>query len=414
MSKRTKTVPMNRFPTSAAPVGTVTGTCCPKMAGVPYYWSGAGPVTTSASRHWSTPATVDTSVTTCPITFGFDDRTNMPEPDDRSKKEYWNRSGAPGTSGGRRDLDGSTWVCVGVGQSANVELRFIGHASVACINNVTITVDDSSKATVAPAAFTTQSSKLSIQGVAEGECTITAICNTKPIGWCHASIYNPGVATVSVWRVNLQDVTGANLTSNAPITAADITAIRDTLNKVYGQCAVSWIVQNGGMITYTTPTSVTNYNNTLAKDIFPSVYAQFFSDFAANSTPSAAPGIDLYYFEPIVFAGSVTAYHGSGGVANGIPSRQCMIFASITSAWGQELLPHELGHCLGLFHPNDSRSSSSQLPDNFRLPMATTGTGNNSDNTMYSDHINLMGYGAGSPPNSSLRYGQWKTVQSTI
>jgi hypothetical protein len=44
--------------------------------------------------------------------------------------------------------------------------------------------------------------------------------------------------------------------------------------------------------------------------------------------------------------------------------------------------------------------------------MVTTNTGGNSDNVMYSDHINVMGYGAGPPPNSALRYGQWSIVQS--
>lgn len=410
MSKRSAPVPMDKFPTSAAPVGAVSSTCCPTMAGFPTYWSGAGPVTASAPN--TTHGTVDT-VVSCPTTFGFDDRTNMPEPGDRGTKEYWNRPGAPGTSGGRRDLDGSTWVCVPVGGTADVDIRFVGHAGLACIRNVSITVDDTSKATVTPTAFSAQSTRLTIRGVAEGECTITAICNGAPIGWCHAAVYNPGVAIVSVWRVNLQDASGANLTSAAAITATDITAISNNLNQVYGQCAMSWTVQNRGTITYSTAQSITNYNNTLAKDIAPiGVHSQFFADFAANSTPSAAPGIDLYYFEPMVFAAPVTGYGHAGGIANGIPSRQCMIFAPIQGVWGQTLLPHELGHNLGLFHPNDPRSASSQLPDNFRLPMVTTGAGSNSDNVMYSDHINVMGYGAGPPPNSALRYGQWHMVQS--
>ncbi len=401
---------MDRFPDSAAPVGTVASTCCPTMAGMPRYWSGTGPVTAAAP---ATTEAVDTSVVSCPTTFGFDDRTNMPEPDDRGSKEYWNRSGAPGTSGGRRDLDGSTWVCVGVGGTADVEIRFIGHSGLACIGNVSITVDDPSKATVNPTAFTAQSTKLTIQGVAEGECTITASCNGAPIGWCHAAVYNPGVATVSVWRVNLQDASGANLTSADAITAADITAILTNLNQVYGQCAVSWTVRRRGTITYSTERSIRNYNNTLAKNIAPlDVYSEFFDDFAANSILSPAPGLDLYLFEPRSFTAPATTYDKAGGIANGIPSRQCMIFASISSPWGMTLLPHELGHNLGLFHPNDSHSASSQLPDNFRLPMVTTNTGGNSDNVMYSDHINVMGYGAGPPPNSALRYGQWSIVQS--
>jgi len=79
--------------------------------------------------------------------------------------------------------------------------------------------------------------------------------------------------------------------------------------------------------------------------------------------------------------------------------------------WGLTLLTHELGHCVGLYHPNDTSDSAGlakQLPDNFRLPLVTGANG------MQDDHINLMGYGADPAPGASLRYGQWDVVQTRL
>lgn len=415
MSKRSAPTAPERFPTSVAPVGTVTGTCCPKFAGTPKWW-GAGAETTSSkasARSW-----VVDPIRPAPTDFGWDNRTNIPTSSNRGSQEYWTRPGAPGTSGGRRDLDGSTWVGVGVGATAEVELKFVGQAGAACIGNVSIAVDDAAKATVTPTSFGTASARLVITGVAAGECTVTLSCAGAPIGWCHVAVYTPRVANLTIWRVNLQDAAGTtNLTSNAAFSAGDVTTVRTTMDDCYGQCAVTWAVTNGGILTYTTPGSVTAYNQSLKKNIAPNSARRstLFSDIAAaNPAAAAPPALNLYYVEPLVFDAGVSRYSKSGGVANGIPANEAMIYAPMSGSWGLSLLPHELGHCLGLFHPNDSNSSTSQLPDNFRLPLVADPSGSGTVNCMYSDHINLMGYGAEPPPLSAMRYGQWETVQATL
>ena len=403
MSKRISPVPLDHFPASIAPVGSVVAVCCPQMAGVPTWWD-TSPVTQIDNnlRGW----TVD-NVVISPGTFGFDDRTNIPKASDRGTKEYWNRSGAPGSPAGRLENDGASWVSVPTGGTAEVELTFVGQAGASCISNASVTVDFARMATIAPTTFTTASNKLTVTGVLEGECTVTVSCGGKPIGWFHVAVYDPKIVNVTVWRVNLTNAAGTtDLTSAAPLSASDMATIQNTLDTVYAQCTVSWNVTNGGVITYTNPVSVTLYNNTFAQNISPS--GRFIPLIAAQHSPATLPNRNVYYLQPLSFASGTRGYTASGGTADGIPSASCTVYAPITSNWGRGLLAHELGHCLSLYHPNDSRASSSQLPNNFRLPLA----GRKDNNVMYSDHINMMGYGAGLSPSSSIRYGQWKAIRA--
>ena len=404
MTKRVSPIPIDRFPASAAPVVRVTATCCPRMAGMQRYWSSLGPVTAQAVNR--SGGAVD-PIVSCPTTFGFDNRTNLPKPDDRGTKEYWNRPGGPGTSGGRRDLDGSTWVCVGVGGTAELEVRFVGHSGVACIKNVSIAVDDASKVTVTPLRFAAQSVRLAIQGVAAGECTITVRCNGAPIGWCHAAVYRPARGLVTLKRVVLMSGTGSNarsLTWSVPITGWRAGTIKQGLDLVYGQCAVSWDVMVGPSIVYSTPRSVSYFNASVGQGKFPSAagYKQFLMDImAADRAPSAAPVIDLFYLTP------PDRSRIGGAAVGGIGSYQSILF---TDATPDDVLPHEVGHNLGLYHPD--QAPARQLPDNFRLPMV--GTSRIAARTMFSDHINLMGYAASTAPDAALRYGQWKEIRSRI
>ena len=415
MSKRVTPTPHQRYPGSVPPSGTVTGTCCPKFAGTPKWHGAAGEVT---SRNASVRSWVVDPIRAVPTTFGWDDRTNLPNAGDRGSHEYWLRPGAPGTSGGSRDRDGSAWVSVGVGGTGKVEIRFAGHASTSCISNVSVAVSDPAKATVTPTAYAGASVRMIVTGVAAGECTVTFSCNGAPIGWFHVAVYPPRTANLSIFRVNLTDAAGTtNLTTDTPFSASDVTRVRDTMNDVYAQCAVSWNITNGGVITYTTPGSVSAYNASLKVNSAPdrSERGTFFSDAtAANPAAAAAPAYNLYYMQPRVFGTGVTRYTKSGGVADGIPSNRALIYAPLGGSWGRSLLPHEIGHCLGLYHPNDNNSSSSQMPDNFRLPLVADPSGSGTVNCSFDDHINLMGYGADPPPMSAMRYGQWETVQGTL
>jgi len=412
MTKRTAPADTSGTPAEAPAPEDTTGTCCPKIVGTPK-WHGAPAKSTSAyatARGW----TVNT-IHVVPTSFGWDDRTNMPASADRGTKEYWLRGGAPGTSGGKRDLDGSSWVGVGVGKKGSVELVFTGQTSTGCIANATIEVDDPAKAKVSPTNFTAASAKLEIEGLAAGECTVTLKCNGTELGWCHVRVFTPRTAEVNIYRANLTSADGTtDLTSKAAFTAAEIATLKSELDNVYAQCAVTWTVNSGGVLTFKTAAARTAYNATLKKNIAPSGAnrtALFTACEAANSAPSAAPKMDLYYVEPLEFDTGVAGYTRSGGVADGIPSYRAMIYAPPMGTWGLTLLTHELGHCVGLYHPNDTSDSAGlakQLPDNFRLPLVTGANG------MQDDHINLMGYGADPAPGASLRYGQWDVVQTRL
>lgn len=141
-------------------------------------------------------------------------------------------------------------------------------------------------------------------------------------------------------------------------------------------------------------------------------YNVFFPDVIAN-VPKLGPAIrDVYYFEPLIFAVAGTQYGASGGVANGIPANECFVYAPITSDFGLNIVGHELGHTVGLHHPNYAPAVVSQLPDNFRLPLITQG--GSVQNAMYSDHNNMMGYGAWYADDYTTRYEQWKVIRANL
>jgi hypothetical protein len=349
-----------------------------------------------------------------PTTFGWDDRTNLPAQADRTTKEYWNRPGAPGSSGSNRDLDGSIWVAVTAGKTADIDLRFVGQSGPSCITNVTAIVDSASVATVSPTTYASTNTRLTVTGVGAGETSVKLKCNGAEIGWFHIVCHAPKTASMVVYRINLRGasvpgpggpIPGPSLTPATPFTAADMTAIKTDMDNVYAQAGITWNVTYGGVITYTTADSVAAFHASLGAGSAPNTaqFGKFITDIGAN-LPTAAPAgrapRRLYYLE------APPGYSQSGGRANGIPSNDCLIYAPWNGNWGRQLLVHELGHNVGLYHPNDPRSAATQLPDNFRLPLALSTSGAAS-NCMFSDHHNIMGYGCDEPPGSAIRYGQW-------
>ena len=384
--------------------------CCPSCAPIKTHWSASGPEKGAApnDRSWSG---IDPTTRPVPALFGFDNRTNIPATADRGKNEYWNKSGGPGAPAGRRALDGAAWVSVTTGKSATIEVQFKGYGTSFCISNATIEIDNPKIASASPGTFTTNSAKLMITGLAEGECTVKLMCQKKPIGWCHVAVYDAKVASARLIRMNLIDATGVSLTSAAPITAAEQAAVKAMLDKNYKQCSVSWNVINGGVKTYSAAASIAEYHISMANSITPD-YNVLFPDAIAEVPKMGADIRDVYYFEPLVFNAPVTKYTQSGGVANGIPATECFVYAPITNTWGLNLVGHELGHTVGLHHPNNAPAVVPQLPDNFRLPLLVEGGG--PQNVMVSDHNNMMGYGAWDPSGYSLRYEQWKIIRANI
>ena len=409
MSTSTSPTPAASFPTTVPPVGSVSGTCCPKFAGVPKYHGAANPSqsTWSSRRGWTVESTLK-----APTSFGWDDRTNLPAQADRGTDEYWNRSGAPGAPSGRRDKDGSVWVGVKVNQTAQIDLRFVGQAGLPCIGNVSVDIGNTSVATVLPTSYTTPTTVLSVKGQGAGETTVTLKCNGKAIGWFHVICHTAKTAALKVFRVNLKDAAGADLTPATAFTAANITAIKRDMDNVYNQAGITWTISNGGVISYTTTQSVSIFNSTLGANTAPT-RAQFrnlLTDFQANlptGTAASSTGArHLFFFE------GPSSYRKSGGRANGMPSNDCIVYAPWSGNWGRLILVHEVGHNVGLYHPSDSNSTPNQLPDNFRLPLVSSG--GSSQNCMFSDHHNVMGYGCDQPPGSAIRLLQWKAARQNV
>lgn len=392
-------------------VEAVNAVCCPAVASTPTFWQGGGPVHAQASNKRG--LSVDYTNGVAPYTCGFDNRTNLPYFADRGINEYWCRADSPGAPAGRNALDGAAWVGVTIGKPASVEVKFAGYGG-ACIANVTVEIDDPSKASVSQTSFATQSAQMTINGLAEGECTIKLICQGKPIGWCHVAVFPPIRGSVRLWRVNLKSITGEDLTSAAPITPAQVKLLRRTLNTAYAQCGVSWNVSVAPVVTYTSPISVAIYDTSMRHGLFPLEQWEVLMDEAQKASgKSSAPTRDVYYLEPVAFEGGKNVEDlPHGGVARGMPSYEAMIYSPIDTIWGQNLIGHELGHNLGLYHPAHEGAVESQLPDNFRLPLATLG--GQPFNAMYSDHANMMGYGARVPPDYTLRYHQWNVIRANV
>lgn len=384
--------------------------CCPGCAPIKTHWSGSGPET-GAPPNSRNLSSFDPTTLPVPVTFGFDNRTNIPAAADRGKNEYWNKPGGPGAPSGRRALDGSAWVSVAIGATAEIEVQFKGYGTSFCITNASVEVDTPGLVSVTPTSFGAKSAKMTIKGLAEGECTVKLMCQSKPIGWCHVAVYARRTSVIRLVRVNLTDATGASLTSAVPFTAAEIATVKAMLDKNYAASAVEWDLIDGGVFTYSTAASIGEYHASMAQGNMPD-YNVLFPDVIAN-VPKLGPAIrDVYYFEPLIFAVAGTQYGASGGVANGIPANECFVYAPITSDFGLNIVGHELGHTVGLHHPNYAPAVVSQLPDNFRLPLITQG--GSVQNAMYSDHNNMMGYGAWYADDYTTRYEQWKVIRANL
>lgn len=384
--------------------------CCPTCAPIKTYWSGGGPETGPAPNIMNWPS-VDPTTLPVPATFGFDNRTNIPAAADRGKNEYWNKPGGPGAPSGRRALDGAAWVSVAIGATAEIEVQFKGHGASFCITNASIEVDTPGLVNVTPTSFAANSAKMTIKGVAEGECTIKLMCQSKPIGWCHVAVYAKRICKIRLLRINLIDTDGTSLTSAAPFAAGEIATVKAMLDKNYAASAVEWDLTDGGVVTYSTTASIEEYYASMAQGMAPNSEI-LFSDMITQVPIRIETVRDVFYFEPVAFTGGTTDYRASGGVANGIPATECLVYPPIVSEFGLNIVAHELGHVLGLHHPDNAPYVVSQLPDNFRLPIITKDGW--SKNTMYSDHNNMMGYGAWLADNYTTRYEQWKVIRANL
>lgn len=90
------------------------------------------------------------------------------------------------------------------------------------------------------------------------------------------------------------------------------------------------------------------------------------------------------------------------GAATGIPATDLFLFTLLSSI--RDHIPHELGHIMGLRHPNDP-GIGGQLPEHV---LKSTDPASNISS---SDPDNMMGYG---PSQTNLVYAQWNALRSIL
>lgn len=380
--------------------------------------------------------------------YGFDDKTNAPK---KKRGNYWSpvprhaTLKAP-TKDQREQRDGSVWVSVPIGQTAELEIEFDfrGRKCMACIANTTFEVFPKAVASVVDKNITAQKAVFRIKGMAKGEATLKVLCDGHVIGWFHI-----WCADLVALKLDVVQIVGARSKNNRH----PLGNLKRVFDEVFRQALVSVDLKDLGQA------DISSDARAIQEEADGYDADGVWTD-RAQTTALMRLGADnvlrkrhppmqrrpgaftIYIYIPEKMLHPLKGNRFVGGRAQGIGQPNSFVYEfgtedTLTSA------AHEFGHCLGLRHPSDevgadqfpdhhlqtlkeevdARSATNTEPASEKMKFEVLTGGSQfggdeiqttTDNVMSDDPLNLMGYWFDSKQAKLLRYRQWKTIRKGL
>ena len=375
---------------------------------------------------------------------GFDARTNLAQT--RDADEYWiPPDAAKSVPSDRMTQDGAAWVSVMVEDETEVEASFEGHTSGACIANSTFEVTPAGIAEVSPTRGSASGMSLTLRGISAGEATVRVSCDGEDIGWFHVVCYQPIALSVTI---------GCIKTALSRSVSYSVGALSNVLNGAFNAAGITIGLSDVGEIDLSGSASIATADAALRSIVPVPYYSEGFGELRGQNAFLGNPtGADLQTLKLIADAAKLQAGASAGRylwffVPDDVPSRfsgvvpeigdaRGFVFKNFEGAIGGQtmadsyaIFAHELGHALGLFHPDDDRIGN-QLPNHLKASLGQPVTAEPATNTepainptpraldpknvgliMQRDPLNMMGYWPIFKEQTFLRKNQWDAVRA--
>lgn len=417
-------------PAGAPPAGTVTpvATCCPLVS------------TFDAARQ-------------AERTNGYDHRTNLAQT--RNSGEYWvPPSKAKTVPSDPYTQDGAGWASVLLGHETELEIAFAGQSGDGCIANCTFEALTPGIIQIMTSRAAGNNAIFRVKGLAEGETTVKVMCEGAELGWVHVVCYQQLELKVGIISI----VGGATREAQY-----SIGRMQNILNAAFGPAGVNIHLDDIGPVDF----SVWDDYAELERDYrFPMEQSGLVD--GLGIVPAGTMAVHPYYvnaqngFEYLMsaeFVGETEFYRNQdnydiiayyyvptdviarrNGLSNGIGARTVMLFkdfSDMPAPYGPDYaywtLAHEIGHALGLYHPN--HAGTDQLPAHLTASIGQTVQpepatnaevavnpgaipdeymAENIINIMARDPLNMMGYWPVFPEGQYLRKNQWDALRRHI
>lgn len=360
--------------------------------------------------------------------FGFDDKTNEAE---LGQSAYWVPATAKKNDPPLKPLteiqqarDGAGWASVPVGETIMLRAGFLG--SSACATNCTFEVQPASVARVVDPKPGPGVRSISIKGEAEGEAVLKVFCNGALLGyvylWCRKIVtVELGMGTIFVSSAKYKDSFFGDPLTTRPISGLDIPSVekmKQVLDATFRAALLRFNVTELGVVDFDAaapairdrarhyvfdgPFPIVNNRGQIAMEAglgIPGAYWQSAAiELAGMSRRQVGGGkpCNIWFLSPPELPIVNSRVDHVYGVATSIPTTDAYVFLLLSSLY--QTAAHEIGHALGLRHPNDPDVST-------QLPAHVLGGGGVRRNVAPGHETNLMGY----KDNAfDLLYGQWR------